>query len=132
MPDFPAKLPPCGQVFVPMSRVMRLLSVTAVGAMLAGGNALSAAVPQGDELPQALPGLPPSLQHFRSTRFERLDRSLEDLLNDGFGIVDVTALAAGPGVVLRQGQGRWVFCLLLVTTQPGTPTVAVSQCFAMN
>jgi len=115
-----------------MGGVTRLLAAAVVAAVLAGGNALSAAAPPGEAPPQALPGLPPSLQHFRPTRFDRLDHSLEDLLNEGFGIVDVTALTAGPGIVLRQGQGRWAFCLLLVTTQPGTPTVAVSQCFALN
>ncbi len=108
----------------------RLTVVALTAATLLAAPAVSAIPPLDEASPPETP--PPSLQQLRPTRFELLDRSLEDLLNDGFGIVGFTALAVGPGVVVQQGGRRWVFCLLLIATRPGSPTAASSKCCALN
>jgi hypothetical protein len=110
--------------------VIRLLAIAITMATLVAVTEVSAAPSPDEALPPAT--TPPSLQQLRPTRFDLLDRSLEDLLNDGFGIVGFTALTVGPGVVLQQGGRRWVFCLLLISTPPGSPTAATSKCWALN
>lgn len=109
---------------------MRLLAVAITAAILVAATAVSATPPSDESLPPET--LPQALQQLRPTRFDLLDRSLEDLLNDGFRIVGFTALPVGPGVVLQQGERRWVLCLLLISTRPGSPTAARSKCWALN
>ncbi len=109
--------------------MIRLLAVALTAVMVVAGTAVFAA-PSDEASPPAT--LPLSQQQLRPTRFAVLDRSLEDLLNEGFGIVGFTALPVGPGVVLQQRGRRWVLCLLLITTPPGSPTAATSKCWALN
>jgi|LNAP01.1.fsa_nt_gb hypothetical protein len=109
---------------------MRLLAVAIMAATLVAATAVSATPSPEEAFPPATP--PAALQQLRPTRFELLDRSLEDLLNEGFGIVGFTALPVGPGAVLQQGGRRWVLCLLLITTRPSSPTAATSKCWALN
>ncbi len=112
-------------------RTTRFAALAVSAAVLATTVPLFANSPS-DEAPPTLPKLPGALLPLRPTRFDLLERSLEDLLNDGFAIVGFTALAVGPGVVLQQGGRRWVFCALLLSTQPGRPTTAASKCWALN
>ena len=112
--------------------VVRLFAVAAAAAVLVAGTAPLFAKPPPDETLPSLPQLPTSLQQARPTKFDPLERSLEELLNDGFAIVGFSALAVGPGVVLQQDGRRWVFCALLLATQPGRPAKAASKCWALN
>jgi hypothetical protein len=61
------------------------------------------------------------------TKFDLLNQSMEQLLNDGYTIVS----NGGQGSVILRADKKWVFCLLDTTSDPRTHRTS-SVCAALN
>ncbi len=70
-----------------------------------------------------------ALPHAVPTRYEAMDQSLEDLLNDGWAITHAAGSGGGMGLVLERG-GRHVLCVLV--GDPQARSTGRSDCRRLN